>query len=628
MKSRSGKGVVLVKQEKRQVNRWRSRHVKLRSVVGVVERKSDLKCALLNVDGLTLSSLEDIRGVLELKKPDLCIILETKRMEGEVGLEARIDGYSLTEIRRSDTANDRHGGGIAYYTRQVDGLVVHEHKPDIVDPGCHFVNKERVWLKTESTTNKTAICAAYFGCQTPDNRHADWNSGMYKTVHEEEASLRAQGYRILMLADFNAHIGSKKDEGIEGNHPDVNKNGRQLLDFLHSTRMKHVNGQKNLTKGLWTRQRGNSRTIIDYVLISEEHLHTVKSLEIDDKGVYPGGSDHNWLFLSVTDNFVKKKRLMNTQVRKPKWLLGEVEDWTPFQECVREKIAMVETGDITEELLAGVISSSLLSAGERTIGLTSGGATKKGKPSKYPRHVIEEIERKREMERGWKTAVSNGEGGHEELEAKFLEQKRKLEEIMGEFSNRDRGRILFECSGNSPQSRRCFWNKVSRKVKEQQDLSAVVDPDDKKLKCTKEEIKEQVEKHYCRTFLGSMEPVESQNEENIPHYRDGADLERNYSVSPMPRLPKVNESQTLEEDPGGWMNKNYSLEEVRRALKLLQGGRARGWDNIPNEFLMNAPEELLSLIVVLFNKIQQSGKVSCLTKSNSQGKFQRDGIKE
>ena len=98
--------------------------MKLRSVVGVVERKSDLKCALLNVDGLTLSSLEDIRGVLELKKPDVCVILETKRREEEVGLEARIDGYSLTEIRRSDTANDRHGGGIAYYTRQVDGLVI------------------------------------------------------------------------------------------------------------------------------------------------------------------------------------------------------------------------------------------------------------------------------------------------------------------------------------------------------------------------------------------------------------------------------------------------------------------------------------------------------------------------
>ena len=57
------------------------------------------------------------------------------------------------------------------------------------------------------------------------------------------------------------------------------------------------------------------------------------------------------------------------------------------------------------------------------------------------------------------------------------------------------------------------------------------------------------------------------------------------------------------------MDRGYSLKEVRRMLKSMKGHRARGVDNIPNEFLINAPEELLELIVVLFNRIRIEGVV-------------------
>ena len=595
---------------RRQTDKWRNKHGKFRSVVGVIERKNDLKCAMLNVDGLTFSSLVDIKKVLECKKPDVCVILETHLREEQIGLEARMDGYSVMEVRRSDTSGDRAGGGILCYTRQVDGLIFHEYKPVIAEPECHFVNKERFWIKTESASNKTAVCGAYFGCQTADDRHADWNMRMYETIHKEVAALRADGYRIIMLADFNAHLGNKENEGVVGNHPGVNKNGLRMLNFLYNSRMKHLNGQRHLAKGLWTRQRGSSKTIIDYGLVSEEHLHTVKSFIVDDKGVHGGGADHNWIFLAMTDNFVKQKRLMNGQVRKPKWLLEGVDDWTHFQECVRSTIENVQVDDFSVEDLAELISFSLLEAGKKAVGLKEPGVQMKSKPVKFPRHVLEEIELKRTLEREWKTAVSTGGENFTELEARFVDQKNKLDQLLGEFSNRNRGIVLQECSGNKPQARRCFWSRVSNKAKEPLDLSAVVDPDDGKLKCTREEIKEQVEKHYCRTFLGSLEPVvEVDTGQNIPQFRDVQSQEHSYSVSAKPRLPKVNDSQRLDEDPGGWINSDYTLVEIKRGLKLMSGGRAKGWDNIPNEFLINAPDELLAVIVVLFNKIKKSGKV-------------------
>jgi hypothetical protein len=107
----------------RQMKKWRGVKVKLRSVVGVIVRKQDLRCAMLNVDGLSHSTLEDVRQLLARRKPDVCIILETKRRQEEIGIDISVEGYSLTEIRRSDSAGDKGGGGIAYYTRLVDGLV-------------------------------------------------------------------------------------------------------------------------------------------------------------------------------------------------------------------------------------------------------------------------------------------------------------------------------------------------------------------------------------------------------------------------------------------------------------------------------------------------------------------------
>ena len=80
--------------------------------------------------------------------------------------------------------------------------------------------------------------------------------------------------------------------------------------------MKLVNGVPSLCKGVWTRQRGESKADLYHTVISEEHLSTVKSLVIDDKGTFEGSSDHNWMFLSLSDNFVQKKRISNLPARK------------------------------------------------------------------------------------------------------------------------------------------------------------------------------------------------------------------------------------------------------------------------------------------------------------------------
>ena len=258
--------------------------------------------------------------------------------------------------------------------------------------------------------------------------------------------------------------------------------------------------------------------------------------------------------------------------------------------------------------LASLVSSTLLAAGRETIGLRDPAERKK--PKLYPRGIVEEIELKRELERAWKTAAAASVEGVSDREEEAVRQKQKVDNLLFNFSHWDRPNIVKECSQRTQRGLSCFWSYVSRKTKQQVDLSAVVDPDTGVLKCDPEEIKLEVEKHLCKSFKGSMEPVTEEASEDLLEGNQRQHVhEHSYNVSMQPTLRKVNSSGELEEDPSGWLDQKYSVKEVKRALKLLKGGKAVGVDAIPNEFLLNAPDELIVLVTSLFNKIQESGNI-------------------
>ena len=110
-------------------------------------------------------------------------------------------------------------------------------------------------------------------------------------LQQEAASLRELGYHVLLVGDCNAHVGSVNGQGVPGNNPDVHKNGQRFLDFLTQNNLVHINGAltpdgtSRLCDGLWTRQRGASRSIIDFAVLSSEHVNSVLSMLVDDKAL-------------------------------------------------------------------------------------------------------------------------------------------------------------------------------------------------------------------------------------------------------------------------------------------------------------------------------------------------------
>ena len=171
-------------------------------------------------------------------------------------------------------------------------MIFRRHTPDIAYAHLEYVDNERIWLKIDSLKAKTAILSVYIGCQYADDRHEEWNLGIYSVLCQEAIQLRSEGYRLQFVGDFNGHIGCDPLEGVVGNNPDVNMNGRRFLDFLKTCDLRHMNGEcripgsqvTRICEGLWTRQRGNSRSVIDFAGVSQEHVGSVVSMTVDDRG--------------------------------------------------------------------------------------------------------------------------------------------------------------------------------------------------------------------------------------------------------------------------------------------------------------------------------------------------------
>ena len=606
----------------RRMKRTRNFKFRLRENWGALQCQNDLTSAFLNVDGLSEAKRLDVADFVAQENPDFFVLLETKRRKEELAS----DIHDVSEVRRSNTAGDKKGGGIAYYTRNTGGVLFRKHSPNIEHGDLAYVTSERVWVTVESLQCKTAICSVYLGCQYPDDRHQAWNEGIYWVLRQEAIELRAAGYRLQFLGDFNGHVGDSVEHGVPGNNPDINKNGERFIDFLFSCDLRHVNGAlkvpgdpaSRICSGLWTRQRGNSRSVIDFVGMSAEHMDTVLSMKVDDTGAYGGGSDHNWSWIKVADKFRNLVRAKGSVKKENVWNFSDDQDWSGYKAAVDHNLPVDDLTTLGVDDLAASLVSALREGGLAAFGYKRVIKKLSMKSRSMPRHIVAECELKRQMEARWKTLSSVAVPDIEAVEAAenaFEEQAAKVDDIFQYRRVVTRAKVRKQCSGKTPAAKKRFWGFVTGKVKQSSDISAVVSSTGV-LKCKPDEIGVEVEKHLCEVFEGSMDslvpatPVPSGQCEHsysssLPPPSSISD--HSYAKDPSPKLPRVGDSDDIAKNPNNWLAKDFSFKELKKIAAALNSGKARGWDNIPAEFIKNAPDSAFVVLTFLFNKIKNSG---------------------
>ena len=136
------------------------------------------------------------------------------------------------------------------------------------------------------------------------------------------------------------------------------------------------------------------------------------------------------------------------------------------------------------------------------------------------------------------------------------------------------------------------------------------------LKTDPNDISHEIEKHLCSTFKGSMEPIPAStvpdpsasdhNYATVPPCSN-AIFDHPYSTKQPPNLPKAENSSDIHLNPSNWLAKDFSIEEIKTIAAKLANGKAKGWDNIPPEFIKNSPPVMFEVLTQLFNKVKNSG---------------------
>ena len=602
--------------------------------------KEDLRLGLLNCDGLGTTTWEDVKTAVEKQRLDLVFLLETKRRDDEVNELLELPGYKSIESLRSSENGDKMGGGIAVLCKLKEGLVFKSYDPDISDKQSAFVRKERQWVTVESESRKTAVCGLYLGCQNSGDTHGVWNDLIYNQVQIEIVSLRKQGYRIVLLGDFNGHIGSVLGQGIPGNHSEINTNGWRLLSFLKNADLVHINGAvanpgdwtSKLTKGLWTRQRGGRSTILDYGVVSKEHVDTVVKMEVDDEGKLPcGNSDHNWLLLIVKDNFVKQNRKMVVDEIKEVWNISEESDWKPFTAYIESQIQSIDESTITKH--ANCLSGALLNGLKSVFGLKKIKA--QTKRVALPNGIVQELKIKKELKQKFlkaqkeysdKCAISVEKMTRPEslisLEEKVKDQNQRVDNLTSVFKKMRRKEAAYKCRGNSIKSRKNFWRYVSGKSKKTSGKSALYDPESGVLKCGVKDLVKITENVIKQMFKGDFKNTSSNSVsevDNVPTIAETSDHQYSYGgldedmwqkaeFDPGPKLKSEDESKTASSDPVGFCDAEITMEEVKIQVKLLVNGKAAGWDMIPNSAIKYAGNSFLKCLTVLYKRMFEKGE--------------------
>ena len=152
-----------------------------------------------------------------------------------------------------------------------------------------------------------------------------------------------------------------------------------------------------------------------------------------------------------------------------------------------------------------------------------------------------------------------------------------------------------------------FWSQVSRKVKSSSEITSLQRKSDGVLLCSPEEIADEAYL-YLRDIFDGVQGVEEQRERQYGQAR---------VVAPrlvpadqvQPRLVTTDSSKLPSSDPCGFLDRDFSLAEMRLILSSMGNGKAAGHDTIPNEALKEAPPEFLKLLLVLFNRVKDKGVI-------------------
>ena len=215
-----------------------------------------------NIRGMK-SKLDSLTELVEDQKPTIACLVETYLEKEEE--EVAIPGYE-TIYRNYETTNSE--GILVAVKDNIKTVTMQTHKQEQVGEG--------LWILIDNKKTKLKLGVIYAPQEnTRPNREL---KKMYEEIKDQIEQTTQQCQNFIILGDFNAKIGTT----TKGNKETVTKGGRQIIELVDKQDMVMLNEESKICKGLWTREQGKEKSVIDYVITNKENLQKIRKIIIDE----------------------------------------------------------------------------------------------------------------------------------------------------------------------------------------------------------------------------------------------------------------------------------------------------------------------------------------------------------
>ena len=498
----------------------------------------------MNIRGIK-SKVRDINSLAEEMQFDIMIFSETKLCNEE---KRNIRGYKSLCLNRTTRA----GGVAVYYKENMDVQLVKRNAE------C-----ETLWVKIKGKTEDLVIGGIYSPCENNISK-----AGISDFVRELEKDLleikENVTNNILMVGDMNAHVGND-DEGIKENDEKIGINGKEYRRFWKERDLTLCNNT-DTCKGKWTRVSGDSRSILDLTVATEDAFKMVEMIEVDEANrcsieSRKAKTDHNATIVTIKMKVEKEKE-------KKREIIRCNGNWAAFNEALQSEIQNITSYDTLEKAIQK--ASKKVVWKEYRI-------PRKPKIFGYNKALKDEIKRRRELCTNWKKEKNLER--RRECEKFYLAQKEKVNNLMDHLEAEEVQKIIDKNAREGID----FW-KTMKRIKKKPPTFSKIRNERGEITNNVTEILEEKRKYFHKLYSKPMQTAEEAEEEKEI-------------------LTKIRELYSIGNDAS--INQRIDPQEVEDSINRSKNGAA-GPDEITNMMLKNSVEILKNPLCDAMNGMKEN----------------------
>ena len=268
----------------------------------------------------------EIEGFLQKDHWDVLAMCET-HWYGGVPVPS-IPGYKLYHTQRS--VDMKKGGGLAIYIKENIQSYQYQFPTLHPDDDSPYIATEITWIILPSKQGPLALGLVYL----PSGRdNLNWRTKLHDTLLLQITHFTLQGMKTMLIGDFNGHLNQSTSDDLVG----LDQNGRLLADIHNSGRMEIMNG-KDICSGKYTWMRGNSKSVVDYVLMDPTLSPLCSNITIDEhQNRWSIGSDHCVIQTTLKWSYFKTS---TTKKFTPRWFISQTTDWPSYQQKLQSNLKL------------------------------------------------------------------------------------------------------------------------------------------------------------------------------------------------------------------------------------------------------------------------------------------------